>query len=155
MFWDEKLIEHLGQNARKKYFGYKELTSIILEEEKSGKLSPGKSKTKPADWYEESRLYHNAVYPDTVPTSPEKRQYCKIVDPKTKKVVDGSYNPNQIPTLSPEYIDMALGIVKVQILRGGNRLATLLNTIAESAKVNDKEIESDILGPIQFSNSSE
>ncbi len=145
-FMDDLIVKYIGYQykkqpgPKKKYFGYKELAEIIQNDVSlnqlniDGPLSTDKKNiinSKPEDWYEQSRRYHKIVYPDSSPTTPEQRKYCKLVDPITKKVINGAYDPKAIPTISLAQADQLIPIVKLQILRGGYRLADILNRAAE------------------------
>jgi hypothetical protein len=142
--WDESLIQNIADDYRKtsgksatgKYwFGYKELADLALAEFTS-KTSPDEasalSKAPAGTWYDESSQLHSLVYPDDVQgTKPDERVYCKIVDKKTNKVVNGKYDKSKLPTLDEAYIQKALPVIKRQIVLGGLRLAELINSIAE------------------------
>lgn len=169
--WDENLIESMKEeykrkhpspdpdaNPQKRWFGYAELTDWVLEEA-IGTPNPKEKATKPGlytreqlrawgdttalDWYTEARTLHSSVYPEKVyETEPAKRTYCKIKNLKTGKVENGAFNPKlPYPLLDEAYAKEKTPLVRLQLLKGGIRLARLLDRIAEG---HDFKVEKDV-----------
>lgn len=140
--WDEDIIQVEAAEfqktafpGQKRFFGYKEFAGIILAGEGNPTYEEANSTTK-EQWYAESRNLHNVVYPDLVPVkSPMERVYCKMVDPKTRKVVDGNFDATKVSLLSDAYVKKALPLVKRQVILGGYRLAGILNAAAIKGRV--------------------
>jgi hypothetical protein len=159
--WDERLIDNIafeyqqknGPSTAKRWFGYKELTDVILNESKN--VVPEEAREKnPIQWYSESRNLHRIVYPDGINVKPENRVYCKVLDPKTDEIINGSYDKNKLPTLSAVYIKRALPVIKVRIKLAGFRLAQLIEDIAKDAGKENVPNEESILSGILLKNES-
>jgi hypothetical protein len=141
--WDDALIDHeakkfktetqTGKINHQLWFGYKEYADLIVVDESRFKEYLSFS-GNPNDWYKESREIHAKVYPDTKPTLPANRVYCKWIDPRTKKVLNGAYNERKLPTLTLKYIDQSTKIIRERVYQAGIRLANSLNDIAESSE---------------------
>jgi hypothetical protein len=142
--WDENIIDEIGaiykkahppKPGSKRWFNYKELGDMVIQEF-SGKegMSLAEASSAPPDaWYDDSRALHPAAYPETpFLENPAERTYCRIVDKKTNKVVDGKFNESTIPLLSQDFINASMPIVKKQIMLAGLRLAGILNKTAEN-----------------------
>lgn len=154
--WDDSMIDVIAAEFKsengvinsKRWFGYKELTDIILKEKYDGVNLSG----TPVEWYQESRELHKKVYPDTTATTPDRRKYCKFFDSAIGKVVNGAYDPSQIPTLTKPYVTESLKIIKQRLLQGGHRLAKLINAVSENADNINAPTESEILDGILLTN---
>lgn len=147
--WDTKLLDYIesGSPAGKETY-YPKLTELILKEY----VKPIVISDSPSEWYDESRQLLSNVYPDKEQTSPENRTYCKRVDPKTHKIVDGKYDSKTLPHLDKEYIDKAVPIIKKQLWLGGLRLAHLLNQMGEKYKSKDYLDEDKLIKEILIEN---
>lgn len=144
----EQEAKHPSQknNPQKRWFGYKELTDWLMVEwtgalgPKAKDRKPGKFTTAELDafaaatvlqWYRESRGMHSEVYPETTfNPDPYKRKYCKVKNPATNKIEDNIYDFASVPTLDEAYANAKAPIIRKQILKGGLRLAALLNRLA-------------------------
>ena len=159
--WDEKLFDYAREDfmkaapttGKKPWFGYKAMADIVTKIQMKAPLAP----SKPADWYAEASRLHPQVYPDATPVSnPKDRPYCKTIDPVTKKTVTGAFDASKIPLLDEAYARKSLEIAKLQILKGGLRLAQTLNDAAERtpglANQNPADLDG-ILKDIQIENS--
>ena len=157
-FWDDALFQLIefkwrtddgGKNATK-WFGYREYADLIIK--KNPLLAPKLNEEANAElkqiatapisqWYVEAQALFPVVYPDgATPMRPENRSYCKLVDRKTGKVGNGAYDKNLIPILSEAYIKEASEVAEKQILKGGLRLANMINKMAKGLKpASDKE----------------
>lgn len=143
-----------SKNGKKAWFGYREFADMIIAEQSRAPASD--IETAALKWLAESRALHSVAYPDSEPvTDPRTRKYCKVLDKTTDKIVRGSYDRTQLPTLDDAYIQKALPVVKSQILKGGLRLAKLLNTIAEQitpALTPDPNAEKSLLDAVSLKN---
>lgn len=139
-FWDDKLVSSIGDDfnlknppppGTKRWIGYAELADILLKDS-AGQISMASAnQASQNDWYDESRSYHDLVYPDAQPVKdPADRAYCKLIDKKANKIINGKFSPDKIPVLDDAYVHKALPIVKKRIVLAGYRLANLLNTMA-------------------------
>lgn len=143
--WDESLvdvlrsdIEHKAEQAGKsiKYFSPRDLGDSLLSDYQADPGSFGFDRSKIENqniptWYKQSVALYSVVYPDQgVKYAADQRPYCKHVDPKTGKVVDGSFNESSVPTLDENYIQTALPVVRKQLLIAGFRLAAMINKMA-------------------------
>jgi hypothetical protein len=163
--WDDKIISLIGmtfqsaevaKGLKKPWYGYVELTKIVLDNQQKF-ADDGKNPvdyatitaSTPTDWYEQSHALHSAVYPDAV-TDPKSRVYCKAVDPQTHKVINGAYDASKIPTLTADYIAKSILLTELQLLRGGYRLASMLNAIAETQTVDTSQTDEGILASVMF-----
>ena len=131
-------IEFLRKNnsdtsSAKKYFGYRDLTQMILSDEHIKALDPEKiQKTPLANWYDEAIILRNQLYPDPLPVkNPLERRYCKSVNPTTHQVETGNFDPTAIPTLEHPFAERVIPVLKEQLFKAGHRLAFLLNRMAE------------------------
>jgi len=149
-FWDSKIIDLIKQKeALKEFFSYNSLIKII---QKDVKLTLNDISGTPLEWYEETRKLIPSTYPDKEPTAAENHLYCRIIDLKTKKSVNGKFDESKIPLLDDQYITTAMTIVKKQLLLGGLRLAYLLNKIAEDFQEVEKFDEFEVLKGVLIKN---
>lgn len=165
--WDDALLDVMkeefqakaAQSGRgKPWFGYKELSDWVLSEaigttdprkegEAKGKYSRAQLRewadSPLLTWYSESRSLHDRVYPEKpYVDAPDKRVYCKMKDEKTGKVVNGAKNPKiPYPVLDEEYSTARTPLIRLQLLKGGIRLARLLDRVA---KGQDVEVQKDV-----------
>lgn len=156
-FWDSTVVEHIAYAEKKKNPAYKgkisglyyaELANLIEQDPTIKSLSLADEKkiqtTPILEWYKEAQDLHPVVYPDAETYKhPEQRPYCRhikkdglgdpILDEKTKKeiVEPDRLRAEDIPTVSDDYMDKSAELVKMQIYKGGLRLAYLINQIAE------------------------
>ena len=157
--WDEDLFDivrkefmkKVGDTTGKRWFGYREIVDIVLEEYDNKKHIPDNLGT-PNDWYNEARALHPIAYPDGNKVAPAKRVYCKTVDPKTGSVIEGSYDPKKIPVLSDEFIEQAIPVIKKQIFLAGLRLADAINKMAEKVDLERLPSDKDILDELKLEN---
>lgn len=160
-FWDDDLVKLMPVAQKKKdplykaegYFGYAALATLVLTDKDIVALKERYEEfaRKPTlDWYKESQDLHPKVYPDASPyTHPLQRPYCRhivkdanghpIKDGKTGRdlVEPDKLNPEVVPVIQEEYMSQAAEIIKLQLLKGGLRLAFILNTLAENHYFND------------------
>ena len=151
--WDENIIDYMkhtytsapaknGTPPPKRWFGYKELADWIIDEAKPDLADPSFKDTNPLTWYAEARALHAQVYPDKS-ADPAKHTYCKRVNAQSKKVENGIYDASTVPTLDEAYAKRSAPIIRAQLLKGGIRLAKLLNQIAtgQNSATAEKDIE--------------
>lgn len=119
--------------SSKRYFGYRDLVEWILSDEAIKTLDVGPIEASEiSSWYNEAVALREQFYPDAIPVkSPRDRAYCKFVNPDTRQVEAVGYDSKAIPFLDSVYIEKLLPIVKVQLFKGGHRLAYQINQIAE------------------------
>lgn len=161
--WDENLIDVMKEEFRaredaarrakglppqKRWFGYFEFADWITGEAKA-KYSQSDLeafvKGDLLDWYAESRGLHNRVYPEkSFEPDPFKRKYCKVKNPANGKIENGAYDAKSIPTLDKAYADDKTALIRLQILKGGLRLAQKLKQIAAGETVT-VENEADLI----------
>ncbi len=149
--WDEGLIEivrakvkkadRIAQEAeakktgkpimhKKRWFGYKEYAEQLVGKNGRKPQSMETAETFGAEtfgrWIDETFALTEMAYPKTKkPTVPgTARPYCAPQGPKAPP-----------PFLDQKYIDAAIPIMESQIVKGGMRLAGLLNTLAEKIPV--------------------
>jgi hypothetical protein len=152
--WDEALFRNIGDEFQKlsgadpnqkRWFGYKELGTMILTEDKGRTSYARASKSRPAEWYREDHDLYASAYPDPVRErkawmkNPALRAYCRSVDPATKQVVDGAYDAEKIPQLNEAYVTQATAAIKQRLLLGGLRLAGILNRAGAQMKLPDHD----------------
>ncbi len=142
--WDEDLIRYVqhefqratggGANGQKRWFGYLEMGDLALKENAAIDFEKV-TKDPPTVWYQESRDLHKIAYPNVAPYGMENPPYCKRVDPRTGKVVNGSYRKELVPKIEMAYIQRALPVLRKQVVLAGYRLAGMLNAMAEKARI--------------------
>lgn len=163
--WDEGLIQYAKEKfleaappggTDKRYFGAEKFANLILEEYKDGSEFDGEKLSYKdiqsatfQTWFSEAHDLHPKVYPDRAKfKSPAQRPYCEVLDadksgvpirgPNGRTVVvKGSFDESTIPTLDEKYADEVLPVVKVQLLKGGLRLAKILNEMGSGFKTKD------------------
>jgi len=148
--WDSTLVEETAKplaathNPPVKYYSYADfatdlMTAYPVTTEQIKKIQDANT----FDWVKESQDLRPLVYPDDSDKYTDTtRPYCKIVtgwktekDPSTgqvfKKAIieNGTFDSEKLPTLSDEYKAKAKTIVANQIIKGGLRLAQMLNGI--------------------------
>lgn len=142
--WDEKLFDVLSEKARqenmkkatpaKRYFGYAILVDQLIKDPTT-KLAISKSdrerymEAPVLDWYKEASTLHPIVYgdPERKVVKPRDRMFCAI----DNRAID----PKEVPVLNQNYLDKAIPVLKLQLVKGGLRLASLLNAAAKKAQV--------------------
>lgn len=133
--WDTRLLsavsDDLGKNfpGGPRFLNEQELAELMVKELKSTYTMELANKSKPDKWYDDTRSLHRIVYPGDTKIKPEDRPYCRIVDPKTNKVVNGKFSENRIPLLQEPYTQEAILVIKKQLVLAGYRLAGTLNKI--------------------------
>lgn len=141
--WDTFLVEGLKNDFMKKlkpkgYFGSSQLAQAILEDRAlSAEAKAAFMKQEPAEWLRDAyQIRKKSAYPDalidTVVTDERRRPYCKYMefDGRINVVRDQYYDGGKIPLLTAADQQAASLIIKNQLLKGGLRLAGLLNRIA-------------------------
>jgi len=152
--WDDHLIrgigveyrKSLGANGPRAWFGYKEFAEIVMRDNQiNEKELIQLSSVNPLTWYREAQALHSVVYPDGKSgAKPDKRSYCKLVDPKTKQVVDGAFDKNRpLPLLDEAYLKKAVPVIQKQILLAGVRLAHQINRMAETLSIRERTLKDD------------
>jgi len=150
-FWDNNLVGyifhaqgHKDPNYKMpKYQGFYELADLILKDKDIAAMKPEFEKIghEPVlEWYKQSQALHALTYPDAKPVShPSERTFCKHLERDEKGVEkkDEKGVTIVIPATGPAEVDQAYmnasaEAVKVQILKGGLRLAGLINKMAEA-----------------------
>ncbi len=162
--WDENLILNIADEFQKssgvatggkRWFGDKEMGDVALAFTEKEITYASANAGDLLSWYAETRALHSLVYPDATPVKePAERSYCKMVHPESKKIVDGNYKADKVPTLEDSYVQRALPIIKKQIALGGYRLAGILNKVAESANIKPlkKDTQKNLLDKILIKN---
>ncbi len=155
--WDETIIEYYRSTKRAankfNFFGYDKFADDIL---KTADVPKSEYETiqnaEPLAWLAESvALRKSVVYPDgelSGNVKDEDRAYCGSV--KSKKVVKSEDRP-QISLL---YAEEKLPIVKTRILKGGLRLAALLNKLFSDTKAS-LPTDMEIINSLQLQNSND
>lgn len=143
--WDSKLVDLSVKaladthNPAIKYYSYVNYAEDLL---RKNPVTPEQiKKIQAADyfqWFKESADYRPQVYPDNG-ANEKNRAYCKsmnrkeIIDRATSQlktisqVENGYFDSNRIPVLSDDYKKTAVTIIESQIIKGGLRLAAILN----------------------------
>ncbi len=155
--WEEKDFNTINKGKPGKYFGYQSIVANVEADTSDAMKAvkadlPNSSKLGAQAWYEEALAMHPKVYKDGI-TDPRLRPYCKIKDPVTHKYRDGAYDRKKLPTIGETYSREALGLIHQQILKGGHRLAYVLNDIATRfppANTNGVGCAEAILSPSQL-----
>lgn len=148
--WDTNLVNFVFQAQQMKdaafkmpkFQGFSELADLILNDKDIQALKPefDKIAAEPVlEWYKQSQALHAKVYPDATPVShPRERTYCKHLerDENGNEKKDDKGVTIVIPASEDAVVDLAYmqasaEIVKLQILKGGLRLAKVINNIAE------------------------
>lgn len=135
--WEKQDFDKANKGRPGKYYGYQPLVDSILSDTSAGMKAtkadlPEAIKLGPVKWYEEAQALHPSVYKDKTPVKhPKERPYCKLHDPVTGKYIDGAYKASEVPTLDESFARAQLAMAKQQILKGGHRLAALINEMAE------------------------
>jgi hypothetical protein len=125
-----------------KYQGFVEMADLILKDKDIAALKADYDKiaAEPIlDWYQQSQALHPKAYPDKTPVgNPTERTYCKHtekdengVDKTDKNGVAIVTNATSVADVDLAYMEGSAEIIKMQILKGGLRLAHVLNDIAE------------------------
>jgi hypothetical protein len=149
-FWDTNLVNFVfTAQAMKdpafkqpKFQGFSELADLILQDKDIAALKADYDKigSEPIlEWYKQSQALHAKVYPDATPVAhPKERTYCKHLerDANGAEVKDDKGITVVVPATTTADVDLAYmqssaEIVKLQILKGGLRLAHVLNQIGE------------------------
>lgn len=132
LLWDEKIFDYYRADFKKGYFDYKELAEIV-EAENAGVSFEEKVKLPEEQWYSEIKALHAVVYPEG--KTPSVRAYC---DKNKAGKIAG-------PILSEAYMQKALKTANTQLMLAAQRLAVLLNNVAESYKKSESSISLDTL----------
>jgi hypothetical protein len=152
-FWDDNIVQYLGETyadpskKRKAAIYLNDYMKDIKEHRpemftESAKLQYGQGSVE--QWLDESaKLRESGVYPDDpalmkgVPVGQEykSRPYCQwFTDQENSVVAPGSViDFTKLPVIRSDYMNKFVPIVETQLLKGGLRLATLLDEIADSA----------------------
>ncbi|MBS1963411.1 MAG: S1/P1 nuclease [Bdellovibrionales bacterium] len=146
--WDEVLIEYerrvfqkMHPEKKDPWFGYAEYADMILAEPKVEAVKSEVERAGPvkeadfATWITDTFRIGESAYPKVTEIVPGRRPYCSFLDPKTKKFDNSGYDAKSIPTLDEAYVEKWLPTVRSQILKGGLRLAKVLDKIAADAHV--------------------
>ncbi len=155
-FWDTNLVNFVfNAQAVKdpsfkqpKYQGFSELADLILKDKdiEAMKGDYDKIASEPVlEWYKQSQALHAKVYPDAKPVShPKDRTYCKHLerDANGAEIKDDKGISVVVPATTTADVDLAYmqssaEIVKLQLLKGGLRLAHVLNQIGEKQYTED------------------
>lgn len=148
--WDSNLVNFIfNAQAMKdpsyklpKYQGFTELADLILKDADivAMKADYEKIAAEPIlEWYRQSQALHPKVYPDAQTADhPKARTYCKHLDRDEKgmELKDEKGVTIITPASSTAEVDMAYmrnsaEVIKVQILKGGLRLADVINKMAD------------------------
>jgi hypothetical protein len=147
--WDDVLVKmvvreyKISRNipeTQNIWFGFKEFSQLAFEQygpkgSKENRVVEKEFKDIVAlNWYKELQGMRPLVYVDGH-VNPENRNYCKLVDRSSGTVTNGAYNASLIPMLNDEYVKRSQELIKRQIVLAGLRLAEVINTVANKAKV--------------------
>ena len=128
--WDETLIDFVKQTQKekepRKFFGFDAFADLIIATHADVLKNKSEIETAaPEKWLAETQaLRETVVYPDAKVYDDEKdREYCVL------KGVRNTIDPKVRPEVGREYALKSIPVVETQILKGGLRLAYLLNTI--------------------------
>jgi hypothetical protein len=167
--WDELLFDYFREDflkasppevrLKKRSFGYKELTDKLLSKfesfstEKKAEVEK-QAALSPLEWYAESYELHSKVYPDSHSVNdPTERTYCKVIDKTTQRVNPGNFDGKKLPILGDFYSRNALLVIESQLLKGGLRLAHLLNQMSEHFESKQTDLdEKSILNALELTN---
>ncbi|MCB0350273.1 MAG: S1/P1 nuclease [Bdellovibrionales bacterium] len=142
--WDEELVNNMATKMRSeskinyKFFGYKEVSNILMAKYKS--LIASSSQDVDVDaWVADSqRLRETEVYPDKL--ADDARPYCSR----------GGHVSN-VPVLDAQYINAKRDLVEKRLVLGGIHLANLLRKVFNRSTPTSPT-ESDIIAPLIISN---
>ena len=155
-YWDDSVVELIKDKYQAQdaavtgkmnyYFGYFEIASSLDKKYASTvaseKFQAELSAEDPLKWILEARdLRMQYSYPDKIAGFDPKRDggdikrfYCKL---KTAESTEQNpfphFDKTKIPTLKEkdEFVQQSVSVAELQILKGGHRLAALLNAIAK------------------------
>ena len=148
--WDGTLVTYVfraqtlkdSEYKIPKYQGFVELADLILKDADIAALKGDYDKIAQqpiSDWYKESQALHPKAYPDSHPVQhPRDRNYCKHlerdengVEKKDDKGVTIMVPASDVAEVDQTYMRDSAEIIKLQILKGGLRLAATINKMAE------------------------
>ncbi len=148
-FFDETLIEFERRNYIKahpskglnQWFGYFEYADMVLADPMAADIRAEIEHAGPikdadfATWMTDTGKLGESAYPPAVEKTPGHRPYCKYLDPVTGKISNPDFDEKTVPTMDEAYVTKWLPTIRAQIIRGGLRLAKVLDRTAEMAHI--------------------